>query len=443
VSSPMLSDLRPGDMLAGKYRVERVIGKGGMGAVLQARHVELEQDVAIKLLLGDSFTDDESKERLERFLREGKTAARLMTAHAAKVFDVGRLPSGQPYLVMELLRGHDLARLLREHGALPPGDVITWVRQACEALGEAHALGVVHRDVKPGNLFLAERPVGAPIIKVLDFGISKLITAGTPEITSTIAVLGSPPYMAPEQFRSVKTADARADIWSLGVVLYQLTTGRRPFNGETAYEMMHQVIEATPVPPSVHRPGLPAAFDSVVLRCLEKQPERRFQSAAELSEALSHLLVPPGLRPFPAVAEPVAPAVNTNDAWGTTFLEARTRARTRTRLWVAACAVGLVCTAGAVIFGLRGPSGETDAPEVAAALPASSPVPAPSASETAAAASRPDPPASASSSTSAAGTSSASASAPSRPPVVATSTAKAGAGPQPRPKPTSTRPSMY
>jgi hypothetical protein len=196
------------------------------------------------------------------------------------------------------------------------------------------------------------------------------------------------------------------------------------------------------VPPSAHRPGLPAAFDSVVLRCLEKQPERRFQSAAELSEALSHLLVPPGLRSFPAVAEPVAPAVNTNDAWGTTFLEAGTRARRRTRLWVAACAVGLVCTAGAVIFGLRGPSGESEGPPMPAALPAPSAFAAPAASETATA--EPLPPAPNPSAVPAAGTSSpaASASTP-RAPAAATSTAKAGAGPQPRPKPTSTRPSMY
>ena len=214
---------QPGQVLLGKYRIERVLGVGGMGAVVLATHLQLEERVAIKFLLSSVARQPDM---VERFLREGRTAIKIRSEHCVRVLDVGTLEGGQPYMVMEFMEGRDLDATIRESGPLPIADAVDFVLQAGEALAEAHALGTVHRNLKPANLFVTRRADGSPSIKVLDFGISKQAgAAGNMGMTSTQAVMGSPLYMSPEQMRSSKDVDARADIWALGTVLYEAIAG--------------------------------------------------------------------------------------------------------------------------------------------------------------------------------------------------------------------------
>ncbi|XYH99381.1 serine/threonine-protein kinase [Sorangium sp. So ce1128] len=219
-----------GDVLLGKYTVERVLGHGGMGMVVAARHRELGELFAIKLLLPRTLADAQATELL---LREARAAVRLKGEHIVRVHDVGTLETGAPYIVMEHLVGGDLQQIIFERGPLPVHEAVDYVLQACDALAEAHAQGLVHRDLKPANLFLTRRPSGAPFVKVLDFGISRRITPDAAELTNSRALLGSPFYMAPEQMVRAKRVDPRSDVWSMGVVLHHLVTGMLPFPGET------------------------------------------------------------------------------------------------------------------------------------------------------------------------------------------------------------------
>ena len=273
-----------GTVLLEKYRIERVIGEGGMGVVARAHHLTLDQPVAIKFLLDEVLGNQEV---VQRFMREAQAAVKLRSEHVARVHDVGTLASGAPYMVMELLDGVDLGGLLRQRGALVPGLAVDFMLQACEALAEAHALGFVHRDIKPANFFITRRASGAPLLKVLDFGISKIpaISAALDaRVTQTQAVLGTPAYMSPEQMRSSKHVDARTDIWAMGVVLYEALAGRRPFSGETFSALCIQVA-SDPMPP--FPVPLPPGLISLVARCLEKDPDMRFQNMAELAAALA------------------------------------------------------------------------------------------------------------------------------------------------------------
>ncbi len=273
-----------GDVVAGKYRIEKVVGEGGMGIVYAAHHLALDQRVAIKLLLVDSPTGEDT---VERFVREAQAAARLRSEHVVRVTDAGALDNGVPFLVMEYLQGCDLAELADLDGPLPPADVADYMLQVLAALAQAHMAGIVHRDLKPANLFLALRDDGSNIIKILDFGISKQRSERTrsKELTGK-AVLGTPAYMSPEQLRSSKTVDARADIWSLGVVMYELLAGTLPFDGESPGEVFAAVLEKTPASLRVHRPDLRPAWDDVVMRCLERAPDARFADVGEMARAL-------------------------------------------------------------------------------------------------------------------------------------------------------------
>jgi serine/threonine-protein kinase len=286
---------RPGNVLAGKYRVERELGRGGMGLVVEATHLQLGERVAIKLLLpGASVRAD----AFERFLREGRAAARIRSAHVARVHDAGVLETGEPYLVLEYLEGVDLRTLLQERGSLSVDTAVSYVLQVCEALAEAHSLGIIHRDLKPGNIFLTLRADGSEAVKVIDFGISKitsLATAGSqaPSITATDAAMGTPSYMAPEQMRSARAADARADIWSLGVVLYGLLTGSPPFSGETMVEVYDQILKG---PPSLRaaRRDVPAQLERIVQRCLRFDRAERYGDVGQLAAALAEIAPPAG-----------------------------------------------------------------------------------------------------------------------------------------------------
>jgi eukaryotic-like serine/threonine-protein kinase len=278
---------KPGDVVAGKYRIEKVVGEGGMGIVYAAHHLVLDQRVALKLLLLDALQGDET---VERFVREAQAAARLRSEHVVRVTDAGALDSGLPFLVMEFLQGCDLAELLALDGSLPSSDTADYMLQALAALALAHAAGIIHRDLKPANFFLAIRDDGSNILKILDFGISKQQStkAQWKELTGK-AVLGTPAYMSPEQLRSSKNVDARADIWSLGVVMYELLTGRMPFDGEGPGEVFAAILEKTPVPLRQHRSELSQVWEDVVMRCLLRDPGARFQDVGALAHALAPL----------------------------------------------------------------------------------------------------------------------------------------------------------
>ncbi len=279
----MSTPLVPGEILAGKYRIDRKLGEGGMGVVFAATHLALEKPRAIKLLRAEIAANAEAR---RRFLREARAASELSSRHVARVFDVDWLPSGEPYFVMEYLEGADLASVLAAHGPLPAAEAALHVRQACDALAEAHARGLVHRDVKLANLFLAKGESGPPLIKVLDFGIVKALEPSPGGATEAGAFLGTLRSSAPEQIECSASVDARADIWALGVALYELVTGAPPFESPSLLKLVALVTECAPMPPSERVAGLPAGFDGVILRCLEKDRERRFATAGELAEAL-------------------------------------------------------------------------------------------------------------------------------------------------------------
>ncbi len=290
--------VRVGDVIASKYRVDRVLGEGAMGVVVAATHAELGTQVAVKFMLPAALTGADS---VERFLREARAASRLRSEHVCRVLDVGRLEHGAPYIVMEMLEGRDVQAALDGAGALSVGVAASYVTQVCEAIGEAHAAGIVHRDLKPQNLFVTRKFNGTEAVKVLDFGISKVAGGADAVRTHHAAIMGTPAYMSPEQCQSSAHVDGRTDIWALGVILYQLATGRLPFDGADFLQIAMAVTSTHPVPPSALRPDLPAGFDAVVMRCLEKDRDRRFASAQDLAVAL---------QPFVGVA-----AVPASAAW--------------------------------------------------------------------------------------------------------------------------------
>jgi serine/threonine protein kinase len=281
--------VRQGDVLAGKYRVEKVLGIGGMGVVVAALHLELDQRVALKFLLPSAANKPEV---IARFSREARAAAKIKSEHVARVSDVGTLDSGLPYIVMEYLDGGDLSERLADKGSLPQSVAVDYVLQACEAIAEAHAAGIVHRDLKPGNLFLARQSDGSEIIKVLDFGISKAVlaqgaaSAADAKLTKTQDVFGSPMYMSPEQLKSARDVDPRADLWALGAILFELLTGKAPFERNTIAEIFGAILHERAPRLRDQLPSAPEELDRVLDRCLQKDPDRRFQHVAQLAQAL-------------------------------------------------------------------------------------------------------------------------------------------------------------
>jgi serine/threonine protein kinase len=274
---------QPGDIMAGKYTIENVLGIGGMGIVFAARHGALGQRFAIKVLHSTASTAS------ARFLREARISAGLLSDHNARVFDLGHTPDGAPFLVMEYLEGEDLAQVLRR-GPLAPALVISYALQICAALEEAHAAGIVHRDLKPSNVFVTRRADGSACLKVLDYGISKRLVPVIDEVSHSLterhSLLGSPAYMSPEQLRESKDVDARADIWSVGVLLYELSTGQRPFQATVLSALSVSIATDTPRAPSRLNPAVSAGLERAIMRCLSKDAAARFGSAPELAAAL-------------------------------------------------------------------------------------------------------------------------------------------------------------
>jgi eukaryotic-like serine/threonine-protein kinase len=277
--------IQPGELLADKYRVDRVIGEGGMGVVIAATNEALRQKVAIKLLRPGAL---ENGEAMGRFKREAQAAASLKSQHVARVLDVMNLPDGRPMMVMEMLEGEDLGDYIERNGPATVATAVNFVLQACEAIAEAHAAGIVHRDLKPKNLFLTRTVDGRPLVKVLDFGISKIIEQAATnfsgmELTKTTEVIGSPSYMSPEQLRSARYVDARTDIWALGVILYELLTGRLPFYAHTVTELVLVVSMEQERPVHALRADIPPALSQVIAQCLAKDPNHRIQTVGELA----------------------------------------------------------------------------------------------------------------------------------------------------------------
>jgi serine/threonine-protein kinase len=280
---------REGDIIAGRYRVERVLGQGGMGVVVAARHTSLRQRVAVKFLRPAALKLPGAS---ARFLREAQAAAAIQSEHVARVTDMGTLGTGSPFMVMEHLDGTDLSSTIKTRGPLSIKEAVDFVLQACEALAEAHKLGIVHRDLKPSNIFVTARADGSPLIKVLDFGLSKVLDpdaafATESSLTNTEMVVGSPHYMSPEHVRSLKYVDARTDIWSLGVILYQLLTARRPFDGDSLPSVFAKIVTEPPDPLRRVRPEVPQALEAAILCCLEKDVTQRFQTISEFARAIA------------------------------------------------------------------------------------------------------------------------------------------------------------
>lgn len=275
---------RPGELFADKFRIERVLGVGGMGYVLAATHVQLSERVAIKLLLPERAKQADT---VARFIQEGRAAVRIRSEHVGRVLDVGS-EGGVPYIVMEYLDGCDLAELVRGEGRLQVERAVDYVLQATEAIAEAHALGIVHRDLKPANLFLVRRRDGSECIKVLDFGISKMAGEGAElAMTGTAATLGTPLYMSPEQLKSSKSVDARSDLWALGVITFELVAGRPPFLAATIAELGAQVL--TEDAPDVRTlvPSAPEGLARAIAACLRRRVDERVPSIVELAASLA------------------------------------------------------------------------------------------------------------------------------------------------------------
>ena len=287
----MSAPVNVGDILAGKYQVERVLGTGGMGVVVAARHIQLDERVAIKFLLPEAA---KKPTIVARFLREGRAASKIKSEHVARVYDVGTLEAGLPYIVMEYLEGSDLAVIVKQLGPLPVEEAVEHILQACEALAEAHTAGIIHRDLKPGNLFLTTRADGSPAIKVIDFGISKVSDrqGDDLEITGTLEARGSPLFMSPEQMVSTRDVDHRSDIWSLGIALFHLLTGEYPFQAATMPQICGLVLTAEPRRLLPLRADAPPDLEKVILCCLQKDPADRYQSVAELAQALCEFAPP-------------------------------------------------------------------------------------------------------------------------------------------------------
>ncbi|HEU4405872.1 MAG TPA: protein kinase [Polyangiaceae bacterium] len=280
----------PGATLAGKYELVRELGRGGMGVVMEARDLRLGRRVAIKMMSSGVWQEPEL---VARFEREARAVARLQSEHAVRLLDVDVAKPALPFMVMEYLEGRSLDGELAERGPLPWAEAVGYVLEACEAMAEAHAAGIVHRDIKPANLFVCRTPSGRRVLKVLDFGISKLTNEGERALTQTNASFGTPEYMSPEQVRAKGPIDGRSDVWSLGVVLYQLLSGTTPFRGDTVPSIFVAIATDAPAPLGPLRPDLPVGLELVLARALHKNPAERFPSALAFAEALAPFAEPP------------------------------------------------------------------------------------------------------------------------------------------------------
>ena len=347
---PNTPGFRSGQVIAGRYAIQRVIGSGGMATIVEAIHLELGSRVAIKVL----HTATTTNEAIDRFLREARAIFPLRSENVCRVLDLGRLPDGAPFIVMEFLEGTDFANAFRAT-QVPPARAAAYVVQACKGLAEAHALGIVHRDIKPANLFLTKRSDGAELVKVLDFGISKLRREGDESLTAEGQILGTPRYMAPEQFGGAMEADARADVWAIGLVLYKLIAGRLPYTAITVADIYAELMNRAPEDIRRAVPGIDPALGAVVMRCIERDANKRFASARELGAALEAHAHHAGTEVLPATP-PAAPAAPVPPEAPTTIADPAPSERSWRVLAIAAIAVALLLLgAGVYAFARSSP----------------------------------------------------------------------------------------
>jgi serine/threonine-protein kinase len=377
--------VNPGQIIEGKYRVDRLLGKGGMGIVLAAHDIGLDRPVAIKLLHKASPAD---REFSGRFRREARAMAKLTNEHFVRVLDIGELPTGEPFLVMEQLEGTDLAALVEKHGPLPVSEVADYVVQACEAIAEAHSIGIVHRDLKPSNMYLARRPDGTSCLKVLDFGIAKMPAGGEAEgqqaLTHTTAFLGSPAYMSPEQLLCARDVGSLADVWSLGAILHKLLTAQPPFVAPSIPQVCSLIIASQPTRARDLRADVPRELEDIILRCLRRHPEERFRDVAELARALSPFAPSEALASIDRASSTLRRGLGTRashpDLMTTAPAVAAPANVTPARSsWRTTVAVLVVCVAagavGAFFFGTRGAHDSRGQASVGAASAPSAPQP--------------------------------------------------------------------
>jgi hypothetical protein len=274
-----------GRVIGGNFKVEAFMGAGGMGAVFRARQLSLDREVAVKVLLAPLAMD---REMLERFQREARAASNIGHPGIVQVIDMGYLPEGPPYMVMELLQGEDLRTKLSREGALPANLAVPLMLQTCDALQAAHEKGIVHRDMKPDNIFLVYRAGTVPTIKILDFGLSKIKSADR-KLTNTGTLLGTPNYMAPEQVRGSGDVDQRADIYAAGIILYEMLTGRIAYDGPSVQSVLVSILTQDPPPPRTVRPDIPPALETVVLKAIAREPANRYGSATQMAVDLARV----------------------------------------------------------------------------------------------------------------------------------------------------------
>jgi serine/threonine protein kinase len=277
-----------GDVIDGQYALDRLVAIGEMATVFRADHLSLGRPVALKVLASKFF---DNATVVAQFFQEGRATAQLRGPHSVEVLDAGTAAGGLPYLVMEWLEGSDLSEVLAS-GRLGVATAVDYVLQACEALTEAHAYGIVHRDLKPSNLFVTTGSDGQPLVKLLDFGISKVGGQATPDDRS-LGIVGTPAYMSPEQIIDSDATDPRTDVWGLGVVLFELLTGQLPFEGEDLTEILASIFLERRQSCSRLREGLPRGLDNVISKCLATDLHKRFQSVTRLADALAFLASSP------------------------------------------------------------------------------------------------------------------------------------------------------
>jgi serine/threonine-protein kinase len=371
-----------GELIAGKYAVERVLGEGGMAFVVSAWHLELGERVALKFLLPEAA---QLPEACLRFVREARAAAKIKGEHVARVLDAGTRDDGMPFIVMEYLEGKDLGRLLETDGALSVADAVHYVLQACEAVAQAHAVGIVHRDLKPANLFLTTSPDGSPLVKVLDFGISKCTSVFartlSPDLTTVNASVGTPGYMSPEQARDAGTVDARTDVWGLGTVLYELLAGRPAFDGDNVPAIVMMIATEEPLTLESLRPDVPVALAAVVRRCMMKSREERFANVAEFARALEPFVPDEARRSVARIAR----ILGHDSVPPPATLDTTPTLRERRPLWLGVMLAGAAATSliGAFVWSTRSfrwpvASGVSPSPPVESTRPlAAAPVPSP------------------------------------------------------------------
>ena len=385
-SRSVVSALLPvtvGQIVAEKYQVDSVIGQGGMGVVVSAHHIDLDQKVAIKFLLADVV---QHADAAERFRREARAAARIHSDHVVRVLDVGVLPDEVPYMVMEYLEGKDLGAKMSGGDRFTVEEAVGYALEAIDAIAQAHKAGIVHRDLKPANLFLAKRPDGSHRIKVLDFGISKSIkdsSLSAMRLTSTTTLIGSPLYMSPEQMQSARDVDGRADIWSLGAILFEMLAARPPYQANTLPQLCQELLTADPPKLRAFRSDVPEGVESIVARCLTRNIDDRWQDVKDVAAALKpfsprHRSQRPEFTSsamLPVESHHVSDALDveqqpgTLDPWGNT--QAR-KQRTKNRRLLLAVPLTLLALGGVAAFwALRadfGPARATDSPNPAAPL---------------------------------------------------------------------------